>query len=180
MKRITCGDLIEAAESVAKITGQSHIFIVGMASAAYSVPEVEEMRTDDIDLFTPDSETCFLDEVIASVGEGSPFESAHGFYVERLGTWVLLTQPTGWMERALILPHPTLVIRVLHPLDLLYNKLEVGRKKDMDAAFHILRRGGVAPEALREFVQAAITPDETKSTILGNLSRVLERLKSAG
>jgi hypothetical protein len=50
----------------------------------------------------------------------------------------------------------------------------------MDAAFHILRRGAVAPEALREFVQAAITPDETKSTILGNLSRVLERLKSAG
>ncbi len=31
MKRINQNDLLEAAEAVAQITGQSHIFIVGMA-----------------------------------------------------------------------------------------------------------------------------------------------------
>ena len=85
MKRITQGDLIEAAEAVARITGQSHIFILGMASTAQSVPTLDQILTDDIDLFTPDVENCFLDEVITSVGEGSPFEESHGFYVERLG-----------------------------------------------------------------------------------------------
>ncbi len=180
MKRITPEDLIKGAEAVAEITGQSHIFIVGMASAAFSAPEVREILTDDIDLFTPDSETCFLDEVIASVGEGSPFESSHGFYVERLGAWVLLTQPRGWMQRALTVPHSFLTIRVLHPLDLLYNKLEVGRKKDLDAAAQILSHGPVSVDQIKAFIADSASPAETKAAILENLHRVLRRLKPSG
>lgn len=178
MKRITPSDLIEAAEAVAEITGQSHIFIVGMASTAHAVPSLDAMLTDDIDLFTPDSETCFLDEVIEAVGEGSAFESLHGFYVERLGTWVLLTQPRGWMERALVMPHPDLTIRVLHPLDLLYNKLETGRKKDLAGALQILKSGAVSTDQLHRFIQAAETPAETKTLIIKNLKKVLA--KAAG
>ena len=175
MKRITQSDLIEAAEAVAQITGQAHIFIIGMASTAQSVPTMSEMLTDDIDLFTPDAESCFLEEVIASVGEGSSFEGSHGFYVERLGTWVLLTQPRGWMERALIIPHPTLTIRVLHPLDLVYNKLETGRKKDLEGVTLILRSGAVTAEQIYAFVQDAETPEETKLAIVKNLQRILEK-----
>ena len=146
MKRIDQKDLIEAAEAVAQITGQSHVFIVGMASTAKSIPSLHTQMTDDIDLFTPDAETCSLDEVIAAVGEGSPFEADQGFYVEPLGSWVLLTQPRGWMERALIVEHPHLVIRALHPLDLLYNKLETGRKKDLDGVLQILGSRVVHPK----------------------------------
>jgi hypothetical protein len=175
MKRITQSDLIEAAEAVAQITGQSHVFILGMASTAQSVPTLDEMLTDDIDLFTPDAENCFLDEVIASVGEGSPFEGNHGFYVERLGTWVLLTQPRGWMERSLIVPHPSLTIRVLHPLDLVYNKLETGRKKDLEGVTLILRSGAVTAEQVYAFIQGAETPEETKLAIVKNLQRILEK-----
>lgn len=173
MKHITQSDLVEAAEAVAQITGQSHIFIVGMASTAHSLPALSGMLTDDIDLFTPDAEACFLDEVIASVGEGSTFEFRHGFYVERLGTWVLLTQPRGWMERALLVPHPILTIRVLHPLDLLYNKLETARKKDLQGVLLILRSGAVLEGQIRDFVQNADTPEETKRGILKNLDKVL-------
>ncbi len=175
MKRITQGDLIEAAEAVARITGQSHIFILGMASTAQSVPTLDQILTDDIDLFTPDAESCFLDEVIASVGEGSPFEESHGFYVKRLGAWVLLTQPRGWIERSLVVPHPTLTIRVLHPLDLVYNKLETGRKKDLEGVTLILRSGAVTPEQIQAFVQGAETPEETKLAIVKNLQRILEK-----
>ncbi len=173
MKRITPSDLIEAAEAVARITAQFHIFIVGMASTAHSIPALRGMLTDDIDLFTPDAETCFLDEVISSVGEGSEFASRHGFYVERLGSWVLLTQPRGWMERALLLPHANLTIRVLHPVDLLYNKLETGRKKDLEGALLILKYGAVSADQIRDFVQKAETPEETKRAILQNLNKVL-------
>lgn len=175
MKRITPGDLLEAAEAVAQVTGQSHIFIVGMASTVHSLPSLSGMLTDDIDLFTPDAETCFLDEVIGLLGEGSAFESRHGFYIERLGAWVLLTQPQGWMERALRVPHPKLTIRVLHPLDLLYNKLETGRKKDLLGAGLILKNGAVAADQIRNFVQSAETPEETKRDILKNLEKVLAK-----
>jgi hypothetical protein len=175
MKRITPSDLIEAAEAVARITAQSHIFILGMASTAHSVPALRGMLTDDIDLFTPDAETCFLDEVISSVGEGSEFASHHGFYVERLGAWVLLTQPRGWMERALLLPHAELTIRVLHPLDLLYNKLETGRKKDLEGALLILKCGAVSADQIRDFVQNTETPEETKRAILKNLNHLLSK-----
>lgn len=173
MKRITPSDLIDAAEAVAQITRQSHIFIVGMASTAHSLPALGALPTDDIDLFAPDSETCFLDEVIESVGEGSAFESLHGFYVEQFGAWVLLTQPRGWMERALVMPHPDLTIRVLHPLDLLYNKLETGRKEDLAGALQILKSGAVSTDQLHRFIQAAETPEETKQAIFQNLKKVL-------
>jgi len=180
MKRINQGDLIEAAEAVAQITGQSHIFIVGMASTAMSIPTLHTQMTDDIDLFTPDVESCFLDEVIAGVGEGSPFEADHGFYIERLGSWVLLTQPRGWMERALIVAHPSLVIRVLHPLDLLYNKLETGRKKDLDGVLQILNNGAVDSDQIREFIENADTPKTTKQGILRNLEKVLRKRNGSG
>ena len=146
-----------------------------MASTAQSVPTLAQIPADDIDLFTPDAETCFLDEVITSVGEGSPFEESHGFYVERLGAWVLLTQPRGWMERSLLVSHPTLTIRVLHPLDLVYNKLETGRKKDLEGVTLILRSGAVTTEQIQAFVQGAETPEETKLAIVKNLQKVLEK-----
>ena len=176
MKRITPEDLTKAAEAVAEITGQSHIFIVGMASTAFSAPNVAGMLTDDIDLFTPELETGFLDEVIAAVGEGSQFEATHGFYVERVGTWVLLTQPRGWMERALVLPHPTLMIHILHPLDLVYNKLEAGRKKDLEAVAQVLKAGPVTLDEVQAFIHQSGATEETKDEILKNLSRVLQTL----
>jgi hypothetical protein len=175
MKRIDQSDLIKAAEEVARITGQSHLFIVGMASTARSIPSLETQLTDDVDLFTPDAETCFLDEVIAAVGEGSPFEARHGFYVERLGSWVFLTQPSGWMERSLVIEHPKLLIRVLHPLDLLYNKLETARKKDLIGVQQILDSGAIHPDQIREFVGAADAPEATKQEILETLEKVLRK-----
>jgi len=175
MKRIDQRDLIEAAEAVSEITGQTHLFIVGMASTAKSIPSLQMQMTDDIDLFTPDAEGCFLDEVIAAVGEGSPFEAKHGFYVERLGSWVLLTQPVGWMERALRVDHPKLLIRVLHPLDLVYNKLEAGRKKDLDGVLQIISSGAVHADKIREFVNTAETPETSKMEILEKLEKVLRK-----
>jgi hypothetical protein len=175
MKRIDVADIVEAAEAVARITGQTHVFIVGMASTAKSIPSLQTQATDDVDLFTPDAEACFLDEVITQLGEGSAFEARHGFYVERLGSWVLLTQPGGWMERALVVDHPKLLIRVLHPLDLLYNKLETGRKKDLDGVLQILKTGAVRPEQIRGFVETADTPETAKADILKQLQKVLRR-----
>jgi hypothetical protein len=79
------------------------------------------------------------------------------------------------MERALIVAHPSLVIRVLHPLDLLYNKLETGRKKDLDGVLQILNNGAVHSDQIREFIENADTPKTTKQGILRNLEKVLRK-----
>lgn len=55
-----------------------------MASTTHSVPGLRGLLTGDVDMFTPDSQACFLDEVIASVGEGGEFATHHGYYVEHL------------------------------------------------------------------------------------------------
>jgi hypothetical protein len=175
MKQITPGDLIKAAEAVAEVTGQTHIFVVGMASTVFTIPTIQAPLTDDVDLFTPDAESCALDEVIAALGEGSSFENRHGFYVERLGRWVLLTQPSGWMERAFVVPHPTLTIRALHPLDLVYNKLEAGRKKDLEGVRRILKGGTIHLEDVEQFIEAADTPTESKQAIRRNLETALRK-----
>ena len=180
MKRITPKDLIEAAEAVAAITGQSRVFIVGMASTAHSMPSLDAMPTDDVDLFTPDAETCFLDEVIAALGEGSPFEARQGFYIERLGSWVLLTQPSGWMQRALLLAHPTLTIHVLHPLDLLYNKLETARKKDLQGALKMLQSNDMDPADFHAFLKQADKPEETRQQIAARLDKLLAQIPNRG
>jgi hypothetical protein len=62
---------------------------------------------------------------------------------------------------------------VLNPLDLLYNKLETARQKDLRGASLMLRSGAVAADQIRDFVQSAETPEETKRGILKNLEKVL-------
>jgi hypothetical protein len=64
---------------------------------------------------------------------------------------------------------------VLHPLDLVYNKLETGRKKDLEGVTLILRSGAVTPEQIQAFVQGAETPEESKLAIVKNLQRILEK-----
>lgn len=79
------------------------------------------------------------------------------------------------MERALVIDHAKLVIRVLHPLDLLYNKLETGRKKDFDGVLQIIVSGAVHPDQIRGFIETADRPETTKKGILENLEKILRK-----
>lgn len=184
MKRITKHDIFLAAEQISLITGQTEIFIVGMASTLLTAPEIHTYMTDDVDLFTPESESAALDQVIEMLGEGSPFEQEHGFYVERFGTWVMLTQPDGWKVRAHITKHPNpnqpntlITIRALSLIDLVYNKLEANRPKDLKAIEQLLKNKVITPVQIESFIKSANLADQTEEDLLKTLHKITNKLQ---
>jgi hypothetical protein len=129
-------EFIIAVRKAADIYGERLFIVVGRGSLSATMPHASEnlRMTGDIDLFAP-FQADKLDAWVAAdpmVSVESPFFLEHGFYIERVGEWTLLSQPPGWQERALTLKVDEIDVLVLHPLDLAYNKLEAGRQKDID------------------------------------------------
>ena len=98
---ITAGLLRVAVLKMAEITGESSFVLVGAGSLAITAPGYGELaRSDDVDMWPRDNEAAGLDICIDELGEGSHFHEEYGFYIERVGSWTLLTQPGGWEARA--------------------------------------------------------------------------------
>jgi hypothetical protein len=132
-------------------------------------------RSEDIDLWPRFNETAALDESRELYGEGSAFHQEHGFYIERVGNWTLLSQPLGWEDRATKLNYGEVSVLVLSLLDLAYNKLEVNRVKDRDFLRAAFREKLFTPDNLRDFIERNPPPwEEARPIILDNLAS-LER-----
>lgn len=96
------------------------------------------------------------------------------FYFARTfqnGRFGLLTQLQNWRERAFIAAHPGLVIRVLHPLELLYNKLETDREKDFDGVLQILNSRLFSRNKSASLLKMQISPKQRNRA----LSRIWKR-----
>jgi len=127
--------------------------------------------TADIDLFAPfrpDRVSAWA-EADRLVSVESEFFVKHGFYIERVGEWTLMSQPPGWQDRAIALKVDDIDVLVLHALDLAYNKLEAGRRKDLEFMREGLDCGAYKLDEVKTFV-ADHAPDEvTRELILKNL-----------
>lgn len=139
---ITLDRLKAAVIKLAELTGENRFVLIGRATLAITAPAPfqEFARSDDVDLWPAGNEDAALDLCIQQMGEASPFHIENGFYVERVGSWTLLTQPVGWLERSTKLAFDGIEIIALGLLDLAYNKLEANRQKDRDflrAAFEV-------------------------------------------
>lgn len=162
-------NLIQAAEQTAAITGLSQFFFVGLTTTLVTAPHRIHVVSDDVDLFTPEAETKDLDKVITELGEGSRFHHDNGFYVERVGSWTLLTQPPGWEERAVTIPHPTLRIQILGLMDLIFNKLDAAREKDLVAVADLLREKQFSRKDFADFLASTGTDSKLASELLTKL-----------
>ncbi len=172
-KALTLASFEIAIRKAAEVYGEKQFIVVGRGSLAVTLPECADdlRRTADIDLFAPyDPDKidawAALDSTIAVE---SAFFVEHGFYIERVGEWTLLSQPSGWQERALHLYVDDIEVYVLHPLDLAYNKLEVGRPKDIE--FMRLGFNCKAYEYVEvlEFIQTLAPDRHTREMILERL-----------
>jgi len=182
MKTITPAAVIRGIEEAATLTGLKEFFLVGMATSLFTIPRKRSHKSDDADFFTPEDELKNLDPVILNLGEGSDFQKREGFYIERVGSWTMLTQPDGWRERAKTIPHPTLKIQALSLIDLLYNKLEVNRPKDRTAIEEILAKSTLTRSKFQKFLHAQNVPGEKQRVLmmrLRTLARKVEAKKAA-
>lgn len=163
-----------AITRMAELTGESRFVVIGRGTLAITAPaHLRDLaQTDDIDLWPRDNEQAALDQSIELFGEGSLFYREHGFYIERVGSWTLMTQPPGWETRATELLIGSASVLVLGLLDLAYNKLDAFRDKDRDFLASAFGYGLVDPEQLRAFIEEHAPSELARETLLGNLAAV--------
>jgi hypothetical protein len=123
-------------------------------------------------------ERCDL--IDATIGEGSPFQRAFGYYAHGVGedTAVL---PDGWRDRlVLVSGENTRFIRgwCLEAHDLAIAKYAAGRPKDLDFTRVLVGRGMVSRELLEQ--RLAVTPvaDPVRALILRRIENdILGKLR---
>ncbi len=171
-------EFITAVRKAADIYGERLFVVVGSGSLSATMPHASEAlrMTGDIDLFAP-FQPERLDAWVAAdslVSVESRFFLDHGFYIERVGEWRLLSQPTGWQQRALTLKVDDIDVLVLHPIDLAYNKLEAGRQKDINFMRVGLSSGAYSMAEVETFIRQHAPDDATRDLILANLYQAVE------
>lgn len=162
-----------AIRKAAEVYDEKQFIVVGRGSVAVTLPGSSDdlRRTNDIDLFAPfdPMKIDAWEKADATVAAESPFFIEHGFYIERVGEWTLLSQPSGWQQRATQLQIDDIEVIVIHPLDLAYNKLEAGRPKDLEFMREGLRCRAYSFEEVSNFITRFAPEDETRRLILENL-----------
>ena len=170
---ITAELLRAAALRMAELTGESSFVLVGAGSLAITAPGCGELaRSDDVDMWPRNNETAALDECIDQLGEGSPFHDEYGFYIERVGSWTLLTQPVGWETRATRVNYDGVEILALGLIDLAYNKLEANRRKDEEFLKTAIKEGVIRIADLEKFIANNAPSVESRERAIKNLKRI--------
>jgi len=118
-----------------------------------------------------------LDESIEKFGEESPFSQVHGFYIERIGSWTLMTQPAGWEERATVLEVEGSRVLVLGLYDLVYNKLEANREKDQGFIREGLAKGLIEQGQLEGFIREFAPTSGTRDLLFANLGAIQGKIE---
>jgi hypothetical protein len=170
---ITAELLRAAALKMAELTGESSFVLVGAGSLSITAPDCGELaRSDDVDMWPRTNETAALDECIENLGEGSAFHNEYGFYIERVGSWTLLTQPLGWEARATRVNFDGIEVLALGLIDLAYNKLEANRKKDEDFLKNAIKQGLIRVDDLENFIMENALNLETREKLFKNLKKI--------
>jgi hypothetical protein len=113
-----------------------------------------------------------LDECIDQLGEGSPFHHEYGFYIERVGSWTLLTQPAGWESRATRVNFDGIEVLALGLMDLAYNKLEANRSKDLEFLKNAMKMGLIQINDLKKYIIDYSPSVDTRDVMIGNLKKI--------
>lgn len=172
-KPLTLASFEIAIRTAAEVYGEKLFIVVGRGSVAVTLPgSSDHLRsTADIDLFAPfdPAKVDAWAQLDGSISVESPFFIENGFYIERVGEWTLISQPSGWQERATHLEVDDIEVFVLHPLDLAYNKLEAGRPKDIEFMREGLNCKAYDYVEVLEFIQKHAPDPETREMILERL-----------
>lgn len=171
LKALTRNDLFFALDQCSALTGDREFVVVGSISILGAKPSAPRGLTisADIDLFPRFGESGEKNELIdKNFGQGSLFELENNFYIEGVGSWTMMTSPPGWEERMTPIVSPSGATGwCLDPFDLAYNKMEVGREKDLQYVGEMMRAGITPGVSLRMFLRQHAPNRE----ILENLER---------
>ena len=169
MKRSDLEHVIRAAGAIA---GDDEIVVIGSQSVLGQFPQAPPalLRSIEADVY-PRHHPELADLIDGTIGEGSPFHHAFGYYGQGVGIETAVL-PSGWQQRLIrVLNANTAGVcgLCLEVHDLAISKYVAGRDKDRDftrsLAAHELTRHN---ELLARLRDTAVAPD-LRGIVLGRI-----------
>jgi hypothetical protein len=172
MTRLQLEHLIRAAGTIAD---DDDIVVIGSQAILGQFPAApaELLVSREADLY-PRSHPERADLIDGSIGEGSPFERAYGYYAHGVGPETAVL-PTGWQERLVAVASPnTRLVRgwCLEIHDLTIAKLVAGREKDLDFARILAERRMARGELLTERLAQTDLADPIRELVTARVARI--------
>jgi hypothetical protein len=125
--------LMQLLVAAHQLCGHRDYVVIGSVSVL-GMAQVEAIPQDmtlsiDADCYTlADPPRVF--DLIAQLGEGSPYHHAHGVYLDPVSP-LLPTLPQGWETRLIRIEHPPITAHCLDPVDAAISKLARGEPRDL-------------------------------------------------
>lgn len=180
MRRAELEHVIRAAASV---TEDEEIVIVGSQAVLGQFPDAPEslLVSREADVY-PRNRPERSDEIDGSLGDGSYFDSAYGYYAHAVGPETA-TAPAGWEGRLVAICNSNTGGATgwcLEIHDLLLSKCVAGRERDRDFAEEALKHGLADPEELRRRVDGLPISGTRIETVRKTVEGIVARARSEG
>lgn len=155
------------------------VFGSGGVSALYESLSGELRRSIDVDFSPIGKPVLYFDSKLVDQygGPESDFFAENGFYIDYVIPDLLRCTPPGWQQRVTIIElAPGLRGHFLDPHDIAYNKLWVGRVKDITWVRGVMEAGVIRLERLVEQHAGNPIPEEERAKV----GRSLDLLRGGG
>ena len=155
MTRAALEHIIRAAGAIADT---QDVVVIGSQAVLGQFPDApgELLISNEADVY-PRGDPARSDLIDGSIGEGSPFERAFGYYAHGVDESTAIL-PDGWRERLVLIANDnTRMVRgwCLEVHDLAIAKYAAGRDKDLDFTSALARHGMVSREQLHKRLEAS-------------------------
>ncbi len=172
MTRLQLEHVIRAAGT---ISDDDDIVVIGSQSILGSFPDAaaELLVSREADVY-PRKYPERAELIDGSIGEGSPFDQAYGYYAHGVGPETAVL-PSGWQERLVVVFGPnTRLVRgwCLEAHDLAIAKLVAGREKDLDYVGVMGRLEMVRGEVLEARLGATELEPSVRALVAGRITRL--------
>lgn len=184
MRREQFEHVISAA---AEVCGEAEFVVVGSQAILGTYPDAPEtmLRSMEADIY-PRQSPEKTDEIDGSIGDGSPFQRAFGYYAHGVAPETA-KPPAGWESRLVrvevqprVASRRAAVACCLEVTDLVLAKCVAGRDRDWDFAREALRAGLVSAEEIRSRIDDLPGPEEQRVHIRSMLKTIVARASSTG
>jgi hypothetical protein len=171
MTRAQLEHIIRAAGAIADT---QDLVVIGSQAVLGQFPDAPEelLVSNEADVF-PRGDPGRSDLIDGSIGEGSPFQRAFGYYAHGVDETTAVL-PEGWRDRLILVAgENTRFVRgwCLEIHDLAIAKYAAGREKDLDFTQALARHAMVRRDVLERRLAATALDPRVRSQIAGRIQR---------
>jgi hypothetical protein len=174
-------DLEHIIRAAAEISNDPEMIVIGSQAILGSFPEApaDLLVSMDADLY-PKNHPERADLIDGSIGEGSPFHDAFGYYVHGVDERTAIL-PRGWQNRLVRVQNENTRGNTgwcLDPHDLTVAKTVAGREKDLTFLATAVRHGLVERETLLARVEETTMAAAVRSAVIARMHRAFASLSA--